>query len=183
MAITNGYCTLAQFKPYANISSTNATDDGAIELIIEDASRFIDNETGRTFYARTETKYYSVPEEASRELRVDDDLLTITTLTNGDGDTIASDYYNLIPKNSDPKYAILLKESGDYWWTFDSDGNAEYVITIAGTWGFAAAAPHNVRSACMQIALSMYQGRFDENGRPAMTDVTQRTIAYYRRRL
>jgi len=35
----------------------------------------------------------------------------------------------------------------------------------------------------MQIALSMYQGRFDENGRQEMTDVTQRTIAYYRRRL
>ena len=183
MSITNGYCALAQFKPYANISSTNATDDGAIELIVEDASRFIDAETGRTFYARTETHYFSLPPDYSRELRVDDDLLTITKLTNGDGDTIASTYYNLIPKNTDPKYAILLTESGDYWWSQDSSGNTEYVITVVGTWGYAATAPHNVRAARMQIALSMYQGRFDENGRPEMTDVTQRTIAYYRRRL
>ena len=181
MAISNGYSTLAQFKPLAKITSTDATDDTAIEGLIEDASRFLDSETGRTFYARTETRYFSLPEDGGRELRMDDDLLTITTLTNGDAATIAATEYNLIPKNSTPKYAIRLKEASDYWWEADSSGNTEYVITIVGTWGYTATAGNDIRSACLQIALSMYQGRFDADGRPELTTGTQRTIAYYRK--
>jgi len=42
MAITNGYCTLEEFKDDKRITSDDAADDGVIEGIIEDASRMID---------------------------------------------------------------------------------------------------------------------------------------------
>lgn len=161
MAITNGYATLAEFKLWADISSTNTDDDSVIEDIIEAASRYIDAETARTFYARTETRYYSIP--GGRQLDVDDDLLTITTLTNGDATTIAATEYNFIPKNVTPYRAIRLKDSSTDYWTFDSDGNSEYVISILGTWGYAATAPHDIRQACMMIATSMYKRRFGES--------------------
>ena len=77
MAIINGYATLAEFKALLGITSTNATDDSIIEDCIEAASRYIDGKTRRTFYARTETRYFSVPDGGERQLDLDDDLLTI----------------------------------------------------------------------------------------------------------
>lgn len=161
MTLTNGYCTLAEFKSWQNITSTNATDDTTIEGIIEMASRFIDAETKRTFYARSETKYFDVPE--GRELPLNDDLLTITTLTNGDGTVLTSTYYNLVPKNRSPYYAIRLKELSSYAWSVDSSGNTEYVITVVGTWGYASTAPADIKNACLMIAQSVYNRRGGEN--------------------
>ena len=163
MAITNGYCTLADFKLWLNISSTETDDDSVIEDIIEGVSRFIDGETGRTFYARTETRYFDVPPSLGRTLVLDDDLLTITTLTNGDENTIASTEYNLWPKNDPPYRRIILKASSTEYWEMDSSGNVEDVISVAGTWGYAASAPHDIRQACMMISTAWYKRRFGEN--------------------
>jgi hypothetical protein len=161
MAITNGYATLAEYKAYASIDSTDATDDGVIEDLIESASRYIDAQTGRTFYARTETRYFSVP--GSRELRFDDDLLTITTLTNGNGTTIASTEYYFLPRNVSPKYALKLKEGSSTAWYPDSDSNYEYVISIAGTWGYTATRPDDISAACMEITKASYGRRKGQN--------------------
>ena len=165
MAITNGYATLAEFKAWDKISSTDTADDEVIEDIIEAVSRYIDGETSRTFYARTETRYFSVPYPRSRQLDLDDDLIAIAEdgLTNGNDETIASTEYNLIPKNVTPYRAIKLKASSTYYWTYDSDGNTEYVISVEGTWGYSTTAPHDIRQACLMIALSMYKRRFGEN--------------------
>ena len=163
MAITNGYATLAEYKLWADISSTDTNDDSVIEDLVELASRYIDHKTGRTFYARTETRYFDVPRMGSRELRLDDDLLTITTLTNGDDSSIANTEYNFIPKNITPYYAIRLKASSSAYWNFDSDGNGEFVISVAGTWGYTATAPDDIKSACLMIATSAYKRRFGES--------------------
>jgi len=160
MAIANGYCTLADFKLYKKITATDANRDTVIEDIIEGASRDFDTETGRTFYARTETRYFDIPDPASRLLLVDDDLLTITTLTNGAGVTIGSTHYNFVPKNVTPYYGVKLKASSSYYWTFDSSGNTEDVISIAGTWGYTATTPHDVRQAIQMIAELEYDSRF-----------------------
>jgi len=156
MAITNGYCTLAEFKAYIGTSSTNAGDDAVIEDIIEGASRLIDTFTGRTFYARTETHYYNTP--SGYDLLInDDDLLTVSTLTNGDATVITSGNYKLIPLNKTPKYAIFLEPSSALFWTFDSNGESTGAITVAGTWGFSATTPDDVRQACLISSLSEYK--------------------------
>lgn len=162
MAITNGYCTLAEFQAYiAAVSQYSQEDDAVIEDIIEAASRLIDDETGRTFYARTETRYYSIPE--GRALCLDSDLLTVTTLTNGDGAALTTADYYLYPRNSAPYFEIRLKEASSKYWALDGDGNSEYVISVAGTWGYAATAPHDIRECCLQITNSVYRRRFGEN--------------------
>lgn len=164
VTITNGYATLPEFKSFsAPFASTDSTDDNLMADLIESASRYVDRATGRTFYARTETHYFSLPNPADRELLMDDDLLTVTTLTNGDDDTIASTEYNLVPRNYAPYYAIKLKEATTYYWTFDSDGNSEDVISVAGTWGYSAATPHDINLACLMVAASYYKRRFGEN--------------------
>lgn len=100
MAIINGYCTLDDFKKFITASghSLNADDidDLVIEDIIERASRKFDGLCGRHFYPRVDTRYYSVPDDDI--LWLDDDLLAVTTLTNGDANTIASTNYHLLPR-------------------------------------------------------------------------------------
>jgi len=172
MAISNGYATLAEYKAYAIPDNTaDATDDAVIEDFIEAASRDIDTATGRTFYARTETRKYDVP--VGRELKFDDDLLTVTTLTNGDDNTIASTEYNLLPANVSPKYALKLKEGSTTVWANDSSSNTEQVIDVAGTWGWSATRPDDINVACMEIAKALYGRRTGKN----MTSIAKVTSA------
>lgn len=161
-AISNVYCTLAEFKHYAKLENTDTLDDGVVSAIIEGVSRVIDDICGRTFYARSETRYYSVPEEG-RELRLDDDLLTITTLTNGDGTVLTTADYYFFPRNQAPYRSIWLKDTSSYYWSMNSSGSYEYVITVAGTWGYSSTAPADIRQACLELSLSQYKRRFGEN--------------------
>ena len=160
MTISNGYAALAEIKAYLTITSTNATDDGAIEDMVEMASRLIDAETHRTFYARTETHYFDYT--SSRSLYMDDDLLTITALTNGNDAVITSADYNLFPLNKSPKSEIRIKQSSTYYWDSDGDSNTEGVISVAGTWGYSATAPDNIKHACISIVISAYHRRYGE---------------------
>lgn len=53
MAITNGYCSLAQFQAYANMSTITADETTTIEKAIEAASRTIDRIANRRFWMDT----------------------------------------------------------------------------------------------------------------------------------
>lgn len=156
MAITNGYCSLTELKAYATISTTDATDDGALEDLIEAASRVIDDVTRRTFYARTETKYYNVPsgQANNKILYLDDDLLTVTTLTNGSYGTLTTAQYWLLPRNAAAKWAVELRPSSGITWTSDTAGDSQGAITIAGTWGYSSTTPDDIKQACLMIARS-----------------------------
>jgi len=170
MAIVNGFCTLAEFLALHDIDSVNAGDDAFIEDAIEQASRAIEIFIGRQFYASTETRYFDLPKE--RRLDLDKALLSISTLTNGDGSTIAGGQYNLWPKNSQRHWAVVLKQSSSICWQPGSSGDTESVISIAGSWGDldrAGTDPESVRltettkRACLAAVLDSYHKRFGKN--------------------
>lgn len=133
-AVVNGYTTLAAVKGLLEVTSTDTVDDGVINDLITQISRYVDDKTSRKFYPRVETRSFDVPD--GRELWVDDDLLEISSVTNGDGDAIASTEYNLQPPNNYPKYAIRIKSISSEFWETDDDGDAEQVIDVAAWWGF-----------------------------------------------
>jgi hypothetical protein len=133
-AIVNGYSTLAALKGILEVVSTNSPDDGVINDLITQTSRYIDDKTGRFFYPEISTRYFNVPD--GRELWMDADLLAPITVTNGDGDAIASTEYITIPANYYPKYAIRIKEWSSEYWETDDDGGTEQVIDILAWWGF-----------------------------------------------
>jgi hypothetical protein len=163
LSISNGYVTLEEYKLFADIDSTDTDDDAAIESIIEGVSRYIDLKTQRTFYARTETRKYSLPSDGGRELELDDDLLTITELLNGDDVEIEATDYNLLPINETPKSAIRLKQTSTIFWALDSDGNSEFVIDVAGTWGYMDPHTDDIREACLMTTQSFVKRRFGKN--------------------
>lgn len=76
MAITNGYCTLADVKAALRVSDT--LDDSLLEMAIESASRLVDGYCGREFYnAGTVTRLYTPTDNFVTDL---DDYVSISTL-------------------------------------------------------------------------------------------------------
>lgn len=142
MTLINSYATLAEFKAYGTArglaAGIDASDDSMLELLLQDASRYIDDETRRTFYPRYETRWYDVPynQNDPRILFLDDDLLEEVTITNGDLLTVSPTIYNLKPKNTSPRYAVQLLSSSSIFWIFSGKGDIEKVISVEGWWGF-----------------------------------------------
>lgn len=145
------YTTLNVVKQ--NLGADTAADDTILNQKIAAAQAEIDRYTGRTFEAVTATRYYNENYWGfdGKLLLLDSDLLTVTTLTNGDGDVIPSSGYWLEPQNQAPYTCIRLKSAYD--WTIDEDGQ----ISIAGTWGYSATAPANIVEACTELTLYLYR--------------------------
>lgn len=159
MAITNGYTTLANFKAYTGISSTDTNDDALIETLVERASRVIDAHTRRRFFAESETRYYDAvgPHIDGRLLFLDKDLVSVTTLTNGDGDEIGSDDYVLEPANTTPAWGLKLKSDAGVSWTYS--GASDQAISVAGSWGYNATGsyPADIEHVCLRLAGMFYR--------------------------
>ena len=80
---------------------------------------------------------------------------SVRTLTNGDDSstTISSSYYWLWPRNATPYWAIRLKDSQT---TYSWERDAGYFISVAGTWGWSATCPDDVKHACIRYAGYLY---------------------------
>lgn len=155
MAITNGYCTLAEVKAYLGITDT--VDDTPLEGAVMAASRAIDDHTQRVFYATTATRYFQA--EAPDLLVLPDDLISVTSLScDDDGDRVyertwtATDY-DLEPVNSGPPYLLIrTTPQGNYAFPTHSRG-----VAIVGSWGYAATAPEAVKQACLILATRYFK--------------------------
>lgn len=177
--MTNAYATLAEFLAQPDIKSTDAADDAYITELLERASRDgVDAYTGYHFYAYTQTRTYDVPR--GRELPLDFPLLTVTSVTNGDGTALTAADYVLRPNNGPHYTAIRLKASSGLLWLTDDDGEREGVVTVTGTWGYVdrdATDPESLtvisatKSACLAIALSAYKKRYGQ-GMDGVANVT-----------
>lgn len=157
MSITNGYATLAEIKARLGIPTADTADDTVLEAVIEAASRAIDNETGRVFYATTATKYFRADDG---DLLFIPDLLSVTTLkTDSDGDrtyetTWATTDYDLEPYNDAPYTRIRLTPSGRYSFPTHAKG-----VEIAGSWGYNATGsyPDAINEACLILASRLFK--------------------------
>lgn len=146
------YAELYEVKHYLGISDEDS-DDPLLGGLLTRAQKFIETYTGRVFEAVTATKYFSTDSIKGRYLYLwGYDLLTVTTLTNGDGTTIAAANYRLEPRNETPKWQIRLDE--DTIWEMD-DSDSE--VSIAGTWGYTAAVPEDIKHACIRLVSFLYR--------------------------
>lgn len=159
--VVNGYCLLTEVKSRFDITSIDGVDDGVINDMITQTSRLIDLETRTWFYAETATKYFDTPDDPYR-LKLNAPLLTITTLTNGNGTALTSGYYKLYPLNFSPKDEIRLLASQGVSWSNSANGDTEGAITVAGTWGECTAAnrPADITAACLDIVVTVYRKRY-----------------------
>lgn len=136
------------------------TDDDLLEDLLDRVTARIEIETSRNFEAETKTNYYDSSAYSTEDhlLYLSDDLLTITTLTNGDSDAteIPDTEYRLLPRNEGPPYwSIKLHSDSTYYWEWDTDG----WVSVAGTWGYSATPPDDIVEACLEWTAYTYRLR------------------------
>jgi hypothetical protein len=152
------YVTLTQVRAYRNLKTGETADDVKLQGFIRGASRFVDTYCGRRFDARRETRLLDYPLQVRSAfgvydasswvtmmnaagdlgagvLRLDDDLLSVETLLNGDGAAIAPDAYVLEPANASVHHTIRLLSNAGLAWLPGAGGRREQVISITGLWG------------------------------------------------
>jgi len=150
------YCSVNDVRTELKISKS--VDDDLLSIYCEEAQSIIDAYCHRSFEARDETRYYNPLKDANgRTLFLDDDLLSVTTLTNGDGSVISSSDFTLLPVNRTPKRKIHLKLNSSKYWTWIDDPVA--AISVEGSWGFASTAPANIARAAKRLAAYLYRER------------------------
>lgn len=149
------YASIGDLKDYLGIATSTYDDDLLLDGFLDRAESIIESYTGRVFEAETATKYFDSTCIEGQRLHLEGyDLLTVTKLTNGDTSAteITSAHYKLEPRNDNPKWAIRL--DSDTTWEFDEDDSE---ITVAGTWGYCATAPDNIKHACIRLAAFLYR--------------------------
>ena len=115
------------------IGDSNTGQNTLLLSLIRSISRDIDDAAGgRKFFPRVETRYFDTP--GDDQLDFDDDLLAVTTFTNGDASAITA--YNLRPYNETPYHSLRLKQTSGIAWLPDTDGNWERNLSVLGIWGW-----------------------------------------------
>ena len=143
MAITNGYCTLAQVK--AGLRITDSVDDTLLEMAVEYASRAIDSYCNRVFYSTgtAVVRYYSPQDSYLCDI---DDLVSLTSLYTNSDETQSS--YNIQWTSEDRQLEPLngladgqptpftrIRAIGEY--TFQTL-NGEASVKVTGVFGYSA---------------------------------------------
>lgn len=153
MAITNGYCTLAEIRGFLGITVTaDTTDDTRLEIAVETASRAVDGHCARHLWVDTAatTRYFTALDHDRCAI---DDMVTITSLsTDIDDDrdyddTWATTDYDAEPYNAaaDGRPYTLLRKTplGDY--DFPTGRKA---VKVVATFGWPSV-PMKIKMATM----------------------------------
>lgn len=175
------YVTLQDMISYLNIDTTGDYDE--LEDMIGAAQQEIENYCKRSFEGTTGTRYFREdsiivlpvgsqyrpigsyagrfswdardvnPPYGHTALWLDKELLSISTLTNGDGTVLSSTSYWLEPRNSTKYDCIRLRS--DASWIFNTDGE----VSIAGTWGFSTGPDATIKQLTKEEAAYLYKSR------------------------
>ena len=142
MAVTNGYCTLAELK--AALKITDTLDDTLLENSINSASRMIDQYCNRYFYAGSagEVRYYKANDGFTCWI---DDAQTITEVKTSSTDPLIYDTtwdsgdYQVMPANrwaNGAYYPITaLTATDNYLFPVWAD---IALVKVTGTFGWAS---------------------------------------------
>ena len=131
------YVNYEDLKTYLGTSETG--DDTLLKNLCARASRVWEMATNqRYFYPRSEERLYDHPADTGC-LKLDDDLLEVTTFTtsNGDTDIDSDDYFLMCGRNYNltPYDHIEMKTSGDQT-NLQYSGTLQQANSVTGIWGY-----------------------------------------------
>ena len=174
MAVTNGYCSLADVK--AALRITDTIDDALIESSINSASRMIDQYCNRYFYSGSagEVRYYQANDGYMCWV---DDLQTLTELKTASTDPLifdttwdSGDYQLLNPNQRangaySPYYAITATDN--YLFPVWAD---MALVKVTGTFGWASV-PEPVKFASIIQASRLFKRLESPLGVAGVSDI------------
>lgn len=126
-----------------------------MQASLDEAESAINDYTRRNFAGTAGTYYvnrYSQYLVKSQAMYLQQDLFSLTSLQNGDGQVIPVGSVWLEPRNAGPPYRMVrLMSSYVYTWNTDSD------VIIAGTWGFSTVPPAAIARSTVRLAAYYYR--------------------------
>lgn len=137
--------TLTSIRTRLQIAGTLTTDDAFLDTLIDEASAwFFEHTRERAFVPYQDTRQFrqdALGEPAvnrfggyiAPSLLVDEDLLAVQSIANGDSDGSVVNAYSLLPLNKYPKERVELTSASGSAWNFESYDSA---VSITGFWGY-----------------------------------------------
>lgn len=169
------YPTLAEYRAWAGIGAAETGDDTTLTRLIAAATAIIEGPqplgTGRTFLCAADTtRLVDCPTDGGRLLPLWDvgELASITTVTNGDGETVAAAEYVTRPRRGGPFYALELKSGSSVAWTYAD--SPEGAISIVGRWAYSADVPADIYQAHLRLVDFMYRSKGGNGDTAVKTD-------------
>lgn len=168
MAITNGYCTLADITAELPITSGTTTYDSKLETAVEAASRQIDGFCGRRFWQDSTLITRTYFADSPTECHVDDISTStglVVTVDDGDDGTFSTTLtittnFILLPVNAGyespvwPYTAIRIVDSGASRFPVYTSGRPGVSVTAKFGW---PAVPTDVKKACIIQAVQLFK--------------------------
>lgn len=156
MAITNGYATLNQLKSWIGVS--DSIDDPVFEMAIESASRMVDDDCERVFYASGTAVARTFTTVDKYVAQIDDAISISSVATDEDGEgTFAVTWSSATDYQTEPLNGIVggqpwpitrLRAVGNYLFPTGSEAS----IRVTGQWGFGTAVPIAITQATLVLA-------------------------------
>jgi len=174
LAITNGYCTLADVKDALRI--TDSVDDALIENSINAASRMIDQYCNRYFYSTSagEVRYFKANDAFNCWI---DDCQTITEVRTAQSNPItynqiwASTDYQTIPANTyaNGAYQPITGLIAVYNYFFPTWQESN-LVQVTGTWGWPTC-PQPIKFATIIQASRLFKRLESPLGVAGVSDI------------
>lgn len=151
-------CSIDELREY--IGTTGESKNSLLEACLDSAEKEVLNFCRRStewtgFEASTGTRYYRSGDLIQLDHNGlsgtvlwlgDADLLSVDTLTNGEGTAITSTGYWLEPRNKKPYRYVRLRTSES--WVFESDGE----VSVAGSWGYSTGPDATIKQCVRETA-------------------------------
>ena len=125
--------TLHDLRQHLNLADSDTDSDQDLLTALGQASHIIESLTNRRYCPFVESRAASIDTEHPTELILPDDLLSLTSLTNGDGSDISLSDVELVPNRADLPASLLHLINGLSFTYSESPINA---VSIGGTWGW-----------------------------------------------
>jgi len=155
------YPTTTDLKAWLSIDG--AGEDTELGKVVNGVIGFVERYTGRVFVAAAGTRTFEADapyvNRDRRRLNLLADLVSVTTLTNGDGNVLSSSDYTLYPQYGPPYYEIQLDRRGVK--VFQDSVQA---ISLLGSWGFSSSCPAAVFEMILELCQFDYQALHSGSG-------------------
>lgn len=145
----------------------NLDDDMAEDLVtalITAVSRAIDKHCRRVFYTVTAGRVYDW--EATNQLRLRDDLVSLTSVTTSAGQTLTTVELTVEPRSGPPYSRIRVKDGLGVSIRYATTRSE--ALTVTGVWGYKAAVPDLIALACQAWVSEIY-AQADTRGMESMS--------------
>lgn len=155
--MTAAICTVDDIKLYLSIAEEDDGDDELLAQIVDAVNEWIENETGRIFAdpGVDATRYFRKDRiDRNGILWVDTDLASITSITNGDGETIDTDDIETWPLNETPIMGIRILDSSSNYWNFSYNDSK---VAVTGRWAYSLTVPSRAKQAAIRLAAWTYR--------------------------